>query len=159
MGEYLWYFVQEDDHHVDPHDDPENLTQADLDNRVSHRLDDVPGIRKHIINRPMKKRVKLSTAKKSGQKDTRSDIIEYGLSGAKSPVKTKNRQTHEVFVELDELVVGNDKEVFWKEKARWIKFEEDVEDNDRWGKPHIASLSFISLWEVRKGMEKAKVQK
>ena len=106
----------------------------------------------------MKKRVKLSTAKKSGQKDTRSDIIEYGLSGAKSPVKPQNRQPHEVFVELDELVVGNDKEVFWKEKARWIKFEEDVEDNDRWGKPHIASLSFISLWEVRKGMEKAQVQ-
>ena len=129
-----------------------------MDNRVSHRLDDVPGIRKHIINRPMKKRVKLSTSKKPG-KDTRSDIIEYGLSGIKSPrEKPKNRQTHEVFVELDELVVGNDKEVFWKEKARWIKFEEDVEDNDRWGKPHIASLSFISLWEVRKGMEKASVQ-
>ena len=41
----------------------------------------------------------------------------------------------------------------WKERARWIKFEEDVEQNDRWGKPHIASLSFHSLLELRKGIE------
>ena len=74
------------------------------------------------------------------------------------------RQTHEVFVELDELEV-HDNHLIWKERywiifinfikiyfrARWIKFEEDVEDNDRWSKPHIASLSFLALWEVRKG--------
>ena len=39
----------------------------------------------------------------------------------------------------------------------WWQFEEDVEDNDRWSKPHIASLSFLALWEVRKGMEKGLV--
>ncbi|KAG9470745.1 hypothetical protein GDO78_016857 [Eleutherodactylus coqui] len=39
----------------------------------------------------------------------------------------------------------------WKETARWIKFEEDVEqDTSRWGKPHVASLSFRSLLELRK---------
>uniref|UniRef100_A0A8C0H107 Anion exchange protein n=1 Tax=Chelonoidis abingdonii TaxID=106734 RepID=A0A8C0H107_CHEAB len=39
----------------------------------------------------------------------------------------------------------------WKETARWIKFEEDVEeDTARWGKPHVASLSFRSLLELRK---------
>ena len=68
----------------------------------------------------------------------------------------KQRQTHEVFVELDELEV-HDNHLIWKERARWIKFEEDVEDNDRWSKPHIASLSFLALWEVRKGMEKGLV--
>ena len=41
----------------------------------------------------------------------------------------------------------------WKERARWIKFEEDVEQNEQWGKPHIASLSFHSLLELRKGIE------
>lgn len=35
--------------------------------------------------------------------------------------------------------------------ARWIKFEEDVEEEtDRWGKPHVASLSFRSLLELRR---------
>lgn len=39
----------------------------------------------------------------------------------------------------------------WKERARWIKFEEDVEEEtDRWGKPHVASLSFRSLLELRR---------
>ncbi|CDQ56987.1 unnamed protein product [Oncorhynchus mykiss] len=39
----------------------------------------------------------------------------------------------------------------WKETARWIKFEEDVEEEtDRWGKPHVASLSFRSLLELRR---------
>uniref|UniRef100_A0A8B9EDV6 Anion exchange protein n=1 Tax=Anser cygnoides TaxID=8845 RepID=A0A8B9EDV6_ANSCY len=39
----------------------------------------------------------------------------------------------------------------WRETARWIKFEEDVEeDTARWGKPHVASLSFRSLLELRK---------
>ena len=50
--------------------------------------------------------------------------------------------------------MSKDNELVWKEKARWIKFEEDVEENEVWSKPHIASLSFLSLWEVRKGMEK-----
>uniref|UniRef100_A0A8B9CY23 Anion exchange protein n=1 Tax=Anser brachyrhynchus TaxID=132585 RepID=A0A8B9CY23_9AVES len=42
-------------------------------------------------------------------------------------------------------------EMHWRETARWIKFEEDVEeDTARWGKPHVASLSFRSLLELRK---------
>ena len=42
----------------------------------------------------------------------------------------------------------------WKETARWIKFEENVEESNRWGKPHVASLTFHSLLELRKGLEK-----
>nr|XP_014341472.1 PREDICTED: anion exchange protein 3 isoform X1 [Latimeria chalumnae] len=57
----------------------------------------------------------------------------------------------QVFVELNELMVDKNQEMQWKETARWIKFEEDVEeDTDRWGKPHVASLSFRSLLELRK---------
>jgi len=55
----------------------------------------------------------------------------------------------QVFVELDELVSGE-----WKETARWIKFEEDVEESQVWGKPRVASLSFHSLLELRKTIEK-----
>uniref|UniRef100_A0A8C8H973 Anion exchange protein n=1 Tax=Oncorhynchus tshawytscha TaxID=74940 RepID=A0A8C8H973_ONCTS len=56
-----------------------------------------------------------------------------------------------VFVELNELIVDKNQEMRWKETARWIKFEEDVEEEtDRWGKPHVASLSFRSLLELRR---------
>ena len=59
-----------------------------------------------------------------------------------------------MFVELDELYIDEGEEFEWREKARWIKFEEDVEEGaDRWGKPHVASLSFHSLLELRKVIE------
>lgn len=48
--------------------------------------------------------------------------------------------------------MGEDRE--WKETARWIKYEEDVEEgSDRWGKPHVASLSFHSLLNLRRCLE------
>lgn len=59
----------------------------------------------------------------------------------------------QIFVELDELFTSNE-EREWKETARWIKYEEDVEEGvDRWGKPHVASLSFHSLLNLRKCLE------
>uniref|UniRef100_A0A3B4F557 Anion exchange protein n=1 Tax=Pundamilia nyererei TaxID=303518 RepID=A0A3B4F557_9CICH len=58
-----------------------------------------------------------------------------------------------VFVELNELVIDRNQELQWRETARWIKFEEEVEEEtERWGRPHIASLSFRSLLELRKTM-------
>lgn len=46
----------------------------------------------------------------------------------------------------------------WKETARWIKYEEDVEEGvDRWGKPHVASLSFHSLLNLRRCLEEGLV--
>ena len=33
---------------------------------------------------------------------------------------------------------------------RWVKYEEDVEEGgERWSKPHVASLSLHSLFELR----------
>lgn len=64
----------------------------------------------------------------------------------------------QLFVELNELIVEKDHEMRWKERARWIKFEEDVEEEtDRWGKPHVASLSFRSLLELRRTITHGKV--
>jgi len=56
---------------------------------------------------------------------------------------------------LGELQKAEDEvEKEWKETARWIKYEEDVEEGvDRWGKPHVASLSFHSLLNLRKCLE------
>lgn len=70
-----------------------------------------------------------------------------------SPLRAPDgSQRHfQVFVELNELTMDKNQELQWKETARWIKFEEDVEEEtDRWGKPHVASLSFRSLLELRK---------
>lgn len=38
----------------------------------------------------------------------------------------------------------------WKETARWVKYEEDVEEGgEKWSKPHVASLSLHSLFDLR----------
>ena len=60
---------------------------------------------------------------------------------------------HEAFVELEELVSCNN-ELVWKERARWIKLEEDVEEYaNRWGKPHIPCLAFHSLRELERNLK------
>ncbi|KAF8370994.1 hypothetical protein PRIPAC_77423 [Pristionchus pacificus] len=50
-----------------------------------------------------------------------------------------------LFTEMGELG-GNE----WRETARWVKFEEDVEPGgNRWSKPHVASLSLHALFQLR----------
>uniref|UniRef100_G3N9J4 Anion exchange protein n=1 Tax=Gasterosteus aculeatus aculeatus TaxID=481459 RepID=G3N9J4_GASAC len=57
----------------------------------------------------------------------------------------------QVFVELKELVIDGNQELQWRETAQWIEFEEEVEEEtERWGRPHVTSLSFRSLLELRK---------
>ncbi|CAF1088075.1 unnamed protein product, partial [Didymodactylos carnosus] len=71
----------------------------------------------------------------------------------------EEHKPHDLFIELDELVspsaaeAASDSETVeqgWKETARWVKFEEDVESGGRWSKPHVATLSLHSLLELRK---------
>uniref|UniRef100_A0A8B9JI45 Anion exchange protein n=1 Tax=Astyanax mexicanus TaxID=7994 RepID=A0A8B9JI45_ASTMX len=57
---------------------------------------------------------------------------------------------HDLFTELDELSFLDGQMCEWKETARWLKFEEDVEDGgERWSKPYVATLSLHSLFELR----------
>ncbi|XP_048009688.1 sodium bicarbonate cotransporter 3 isoform X10 [Megalobrama amblycephala] len=57
---------------------------------------------------------------------------------------------HDLFTELDELSFRDGNAYEWKETARWLKFEEDVEDGgERWSKPYVATLSLHSLFELR----------
>ncbi|XP_064598184.1 electroneutral sodium bicarbonate exchanger 1-like isoform X3 [Liolophura sinensis] len=61
----------------------------------------------------------------------------------------EEHRAHDIFCEMDELQ-GTGEEMEWKETARWIKFEEDVEEGgERWSKPHVATLSLHSLFELR----------
>ncbi|XP_023265663.1 sodium bicarbonate cotransporter 3-like isoform X7 [Seriola lalandi dorsalis] len=57
---------------------------------------------------------------------------------------------HDLFTEMDELSFRDGSATEWKETARWLKFEEDVEDGgERWSKPYVATLSLHSLFELR----------
>uniref|UniRef100_A0AAQ4R0A0 Anion exchange protein n=1 Tax=Gasterosteus aculeatus aculeatus TaxID=481459 RepID=A0AAQ4R0A0_GASAC len=114
----------------------QTLASADLDGIKSHRFEDVPGVRRHLVRKSTKGQV-VHTGKDHKEPSTR--------------IRKQDRTPHEVFVELNELTIDKNQEMQWKETARWIKFEEDVEEEtDRWGKPHVASLSFRSLLELRK---------
>ncbi|XP_074756944.1 anion exchange protein 2 isoform X2 [Athene noctua] len=130
--------AEQDRYQKMPTDESEaqTLASADLDYMKSHRFEDVPGVRRHLVRKSAKAQV-VHVSKDHREPSTRH--------------RKQDRQPHEVFVELNELVVDKNQELQWKETARWIKFEEDVEEEtDRWGKPHVASLSFRSLLELRK---------
>uniref|UniRef100_UPI0037E89E15 anion exchange protein 3 n=1 Tax=Semicossyphus pulcher TaxID=241346 RepID=UPI0037E89E15 len=115
------------------------LASADLDDMKSHRFEDNPGVRRHLVK------------KSSRCQMNRSSNSSTPLSSLKKKKRAADKKIHELFVELNELIVEKDHEMRWKERARWIKFEEDVEEEtDRWGKPHVASLSFRSLLELRR---------
>ncbi|XP_022253950.1 sodium bicarbonate cotransporter 3-like [Limulus polyphemus] len=60
-----------------------------------------------------------------------------------------DHETHPLFSELVELHQEGE-EFEWRETARWVKFEEDVEEGgNRWSKPHVATISLHSLLELR----------
>ncbi|XP_026057370.1 anion exchange protein 2 [Carassius auratus] len=114
----------------------QTLASADLDGIKSHRFEDVPGVRRHLV-----------------RKSTKGQVVHISKDHKEPSTRTRklDRTPHEVFVELNELIMDKNQEMQWRETARWIKFEEDVEEEtDRWGKPHVASLSFRSLLELRK---------
>ncbi|XP_074641945.1 anion exchange protein 3-like isoform X2 [Tubulanus polymorphus] len=120
------------------------LNLSVLDDLKSHRFEDVRGIRRHKIRH-----------------SAMASIVSIGKmsrKGSLTPGKHFDHSPHEIFVELDELKLGPRQEWEWKEKARWIKFEEDVEEGaERWGKPHVASLSFHSLLDLRRCIEQGAV--
>ncbi|XDB47549.1 PREDICTED: anion exchange protein 3 isoform X2 [Capra hircus] len=116
------------------------LGSADLDDMKSHRLEDNPGVRRHLVKKPSR------TQSGRGSASGLAPVLRR-----KKKQQQLDRRPHEVFVELNELMLDRSQEPHWRETARWIKFEEDVEEEtERWGKPHVASLSFRSLLELRR---------
>ncbi|KAI4471031.1 anion exchange protein [Holotrichia oblita] len=114
------------------------LRGADRDQLESHRSDDARALRRH--------KTRPSAAK---------DQLEPTLVPFMK--KSFDHSPRGIFVQLDELDENQD-EKEWRETARWIKYEENVEEGvDRWGKPHVASLSFHSLLNLRKCLEEGLV--
>ncbi|XP_028393241.1 LOW QUALITY PROTEIN: band 3 anion transport protein-like [Dendronephthya gigantea] len=124
------------------------LDTKDVEDMKFHRFEDLKGMHR----RPVRLRRSGMTTHFSNQDLSASlrSLVSHIKPAPRK--KTYDHRPHENFVELEELTtVGEDTE--WKERARWIKFEEDVEESKRWGKPHIPSLSFHSLLELRRGLE------
>ncbi|XP_048578952.1 band 3 anion transport protein isoform X2 [Nematostella vectensis] len=133
-----------------PSENEEKLENRDLEEMAWHRFEDFPGLRRR---RPQFRKIKLKSGMLTRRRGSTCSDITASLH--KFPVQY-DHSPHEAFIELQELT-GKDQDMRWKETARWIKFEEDVEDSNRWGKPHVASLSFHSLLELRKGLERGTV--
>ncbi|XP_012589315.1 PREDICTED: anion exchange protein 2, partial [Condylura cristata] len=127
----------------------QTLATADLDLMKSHRFEDVPGVRRHLVRKNAK-------AESQPGRNCPGSCLRTNSGRTRSPLMARARPSSvlappQVFVELNELLLDKNQEPQWRETARWIKFEEDVEEEtERWGKPHVASLSFRSLLELRR---------
>ncbi|XP_041933578.1 sodium bicarbonate cotransporter 3-like isoform X6 [Alosa sapidissima] len=87
------------------------------------------------------------TGRESPTYDTPSQRVQFILGTEDDDVE---HVPHDLFTELDELSFRDGRPTEWKETARWLKFEEDVEDGgERWSKPYVATLSLHSLFELR----------
>ncbi|EPY75145.1 solute carrier family 4, sodium bicarbonate cotransporter, member 8 isoform 1 [Camelus ferus] len=86
-----------------------------------------------------------NTLSPSGE-DTPSQRVQFILGTEED----EEHVPHDLFTELDEICLKEGEDAEWKETARWLKFEEDVEDGgERWSKPYVATLSLHSLFELR----------
>lgn len=134
------------------------LQSADLEDMASHRFEDPKGMRRHKI---LAKNTVLSFMHPAPEDSSELALPDSPGKRYSVPFMKKlyDRKPHEIFVELDELVPDATREAYeWKETARWIKYEENLEEDvDRWGKPHVASLSFHSLLCLRKCLEQGTV--
>ncbi|XP_078520085.1 sodium bicarbonate cotransporter 3 isoform X2 [Lissotriton helveticus] len=106
---------------------------------------------RHRGHRHHKKRREKESDREDGREspnyDTPSQRVQFILG---TEDDDEEHIPHDLFTELDELCLRDGGEYEWKETARWLKFEEDVEDGgDRWSKPYVATLSLHSLFELR----------
>ncbi|XP_069642706.1 band 3 anion transport protein isoform X1 [Haliaeetus albicilla] len=89
-----------------------------------------------------------------GQPPSVTDVdLEAG--GSTRPVF--QRETHEGYVELHELVMDNRKELYWMEASHWLKLEEDFKEAGHWGQPHLSFLTYRSLLDIRRALPKGAV--
>uniref|UniRef100_A0A8C6A7U4 Anion exchange protein n=1 Tax=Marmota marmota marmota TaxID=9994 RepID=A0A8C6A7U4_MARMA len=102
-----------------------------------------------LIPHHFKKRKRGGT--KEGREETKEDINDQRVQFILGTEDDDEEHIpHDLFTEMDELCYRDGEEYEWKETARWLKFEEDVEDGgDRWSKPYVATLSLHSLFELR----------
>ncbi|KAM6995456.1 sodium bicarbonate cotransporter 3-like isoform 2-T4 [Tautogolabrus adspersus] len=103
--------------------------------------------RGHRHHRKRRDRSDREDGRESPTYDTPSQRVQFILGTEDGD---EEHVPHDLFTELDELAFRDGDFQEWKETARWLKFEEDVEDGgERWSKPYVATLSLHSLFELR----------
>ncbi|XP_039972736.1 sodium bicarbonate cotransporter 3 isoform X2 [Xiphias gladius] len=103
--------------------------------------------RGHRHHRKRRDRSDREDGRESPTNDTPSQRVQFILG---TEDDDEEHIPHDLFTELDELAFRDGDIQEWKETARWLKFEEDVEDGgERWSKPYVATLSLHSLFELR----------
>ncbi|XP_064802673.1 sodium bicarbonate cotransporter 3-like isoform X3 [Oncorhynchus masou masou] len=105
------------------------------------------GHRGHRHHRKRRDRSDHEDGRESPSYDTPSQRVQFILG---TEDDDEEHMPHDLFTELDELFFRDGHVYEWRETARWLKFEEDVEDGgERWSKPYVATLSLHSLFELR----------
>ncbi|XP_028435569.1 sodium bicarbonate cotransporter 3 isoform X2 [Perca flavescens] len=103
--------------------------------------------RGHRHHRRRRDREDREDGRESPSNDTPSQRVQFILGTEDAD---EEHIPHDLFTELDEIAFRDGDFQEWKEMARWLKFEEDVEDGgERWSKPYVATLSLHSLFELR----------
>ncbi|XP_037958639.1 sodium bicarbonate cotransporter 3 isoform X2 [Teleopsis dalmanni] len=148
----------------DPRICDEDFTQQFTENDFEgHRAHNVyVGVHVPSVRRHSQRRRKHHHSKDNG--DITSDVERTATPPAQrvqfmlgEDVDDEAHISHPLFSEMGILVKDGD-DFEWKEAARWIKFEEDVEEGgNRWSKPHVATLSLHSLFELRNLLIKGSV--
>jgi len=131
------------------------FTEQDIEGHRAHTVFvgvHIPGSRRHSHRRHKSHQGRNGEGGDKNQLDTERPItppaqrVQFILG---EEIDDHQHESHPLFSEMETLVKEGD-EVEWKETARWIKFEEDVEEGgNRWSKPHVATLSLHSLFELR----------
>ncbi|XP_049318357.1 electroneutral sodium bicarbonate exchanger 1 isoform X3 [Bactrocera dorsalis] len=114
----------------------------------------VTGGRRHLVRRRKYHIYKESLIERQRKKElpvtSPTQCIQFILGGDDS------NAVYDVHPVFSEMMVNDEFE--WKEIARWIKFEEDVEEGgNRWSKPHVATLFLHSFFELRTLLRKGSV--
>ncbi|CDW54031.1 electrogenic sodium bicarbonate cotransporter [Trichuris trichiura] len=70
-------------------------------------------------------------------------------------VDEEGAEFHPLFCELLSLTENPElgERYFWAEKSRWIKYEETVEEGERWSKPHISLLTMDNLLLLKSALK------
>ncbi|XP_048347038.1 electroneutral sodium bicarbonate exchanger 1-like isoform X2 [Sphaerodactylus townsendi] len=109
--------------------------------RQGHRHHRTHGKKHRVRERP-----KGTIEEDTESHDTPSQRVQFILGMEED----EEHVPHDLFTEMDEICMKEGEDAEWKETARWLKFEEDVEDGgERWSKPYVATLSLHSLFELR----------